>query len=112
MTHSLFHTAGGGDGSCFATMADTDPLDSADFDAVALINAKFPDEAALGGGNLEAYVCTVRAQVRDLTQQITADIHAHSSERTQAKEAISIATTAIQEVTHSLSHTTTAHTHT
>lgn len=75
-----------------------DPLDQADFDPIAYINATFPDEESLAAGKLEVQLSQLRRRVVTLSEGITKDVREHSGHRSRTKQAISTAGGAIQEL--------------
>lgn len=85
-----------------AALADVcpseDPLDSADFDPIAFINAKFPDERSMGNGQLQLYNDQLSKQTKELSDTLTDQVRQHSVNQKRTKESIEKATGAIQQL--------------
>lgn len=76
-------------------LPSSDALDQPEFDAVAYINAAFPDESSLAGNKLDMFLVNLRKQVKTYNDNITRDIREHSCHRTVTKDAINQSTIAI-----------------
>lgn len=79
-----------------AVLPSTDPLDQAEFDAVAYLNERFPDESSLG--SLDTFGEKLRQHVGKLDQEIRSAVQEQSTAGKQASEEIGQAKEAIAEL--------------
>ena len=73
-----------------------DPLDKANFDAIAYINERFPTEESLS--ELDTYLVAVRSQIAALDEEISATVQAQSSAGQLATREIAGSEAAIGEL--------------